>query len=136
MTQAHEPAHERIKAAGLRLTSARMEILKTLTKQKGPVTIQAIASTTDVDQATVYRNIIALTKAGVLEEVRTAGHPPRFALTEHHHHDHIACTSCGTVVHVACSLQATTLPHHPQFAKIDHHEVTYYGLCKNCSSAR
>jgi Fe2+ or Zn2+ uptake regulation protein len=133
--QALEAAYTKIQASGLRLTDARKEILETIAKHRAPITIQDIASCTDVDQATVYRNITTLTEVGVLEEINTAAHPTRYALGHGHHHDHLACTNCGLVVHIACTLPTAPLPQHPQFAHIDHHEVTYYGICHACCSA-
>ncbi len=133
MLQALETAYKKIQAHGLRLTDARKEILETVAKQKEPITIQDIAGRTDVDQATVYRNITTLTEIGVLEEITTAGHTPRYALAHDHHHDHLACQKCGLVVHIACTMPKAPLPHHPQFASISYHEVTYYGLCNACS---
>ncbi len=134
MMQALETAYSKIQAHGLRLTDARKEILETLSNCAEPATIQDIAGQTDVDQATVYRNITTLTAVGVLEAINTIGQPTRYALAHGHHHDHLACTNCGLVVHIHCTLPDAPLPAHPQFAKISHHEVTYYGLCHTCSS--
>lgn len=133
MMQAMETIYTKIQAHGLRLTAARKAIIETIVNENEPVSIQAIAGSTAVDQATVYRNITTLTQIGILEEITTAGHPTRYALAHGHHHDHLACTNCGLLVHIDCTLPTAPLPHHPQFAKINHHEVTYYGLCNACS---
>ncbi len=139
MTQAHTHTPTEVVAAlklhGLRLTTAREEILSTLNHLASPATILEIAEKTDVDTATVYRNVATLTKLGIIEEISTIGHPSRFALAHGHHHDHIACTECGKLVHITCTMPSAPLPSHEQFATIDHHEVTYYGLCTNCSKA-
>ncbi len=133
MTQVHTAVYAKIQQHGLRLTDARKEIVDTLSSAGEPLTIQDIAGVTDVDQATVYRNITVLTSAGILEEINAAGHGARYALTPDHHHDHVACKKCGRIVHITCTLPHAPLPKHKQFASIDHHEVTYYGLCTTCS---
>lgn len=135
MTQVSPDVLHRIQASGLRLTDARRAIIATLTSLSLPATIQQIAEQTDVDTATVYRNVATLTAAGILEEINTTGSPARFALSHGHHHDHLACTACATIVHIPCTLPTAALPTHRAFAQIDHHEVTYYGLCKKCFSA-
>jgi Fur family ferric uptake transcriptional regulator len=129
----NQPAVEaRIQAHGLRLTRARQEIIRTLASLTKPATLQDICKQTNVDAATIYRNLAPLRSIGVIEEITTTGHPSRFALAHEHHHDHITCTTCGTLVHIPCTLPHAAFPSHSQFAKIDHHEVTYYGLCHRC----
>ncbi len=135
MTQVSTNVLDRIQASGLRLTEARRAIIATLTSLPLPATIQEIAQHTDVDTATVYRNVATLREAGVLEEIALTGSPARFAISHGHHHDHLTCTTCHTIVHIPCSLPKAVKPAHPTFAEITHHEVTYYGICKHCASS-
>ena len=119
-----------LKKAGLRITPARKALLTTLAHSKGAMTLQSIAGHTDVDQATVYRNIEPLLQAGVLEAIKVNPKETRYALT-HHHHDHAVCSGCGLIEAVQCA--APSAPRTTSFAHIDHHEVTYYGLCTTCA---
>ena len=134
MKQALKQAKVTVKADGLRLTTARQEILCTIASLPSPATITEIASQTDVDTTTVYRNIVSLKAIGVIEEIATIGHVSHFSLAHGHHHDHIVCTICGAIVHLPCTLLSDSFPVHPQFTNITHHEVTYYGTCKKCST--
>lgn len=122
---------QKLKTTGLRLTRAREAIVDSLKKSTEPISIADLTSTTDVDQATIYRNIPALIKAGVIESITVGPNDVRYSLTNHHH-DHAICNECGKIEHIHCTAPKT--PKISSFAKIDHHEVTYYGLCKNCSS--
>jgi Fur family ferric uptake transcriptional regulator len=135
MSQALKQVEEAVQANGLRLTTARQAILRTLASLPGPATITEIANQTDVDTATVYRNIVSLKAIGVIEEIALTGSASRFSLAHAHHHDHLVCTVCGMIAHIACTLPSAPLPSHDTFAKISHHEVTYYGICRTCSAS-
>lgn len=131
MTQV-ERGLDKIKRAGLRVTRARRAILETITSSPHPATITEIATRTNVDTTTVYRNMTPLVAAAVLEEINTDG-ASRFALADDHHHDHLTCTRCGYITHIPCSLGTTPTLAHERFASITHHAVTYYGLCNICA---
>ncbi len=122
----------KLTAAGLRVTPARREILAVLEAAPDALTISELTARTDVDQATVYRNLKPLLAAGVLEGVSVSPTETRYALT-HHHHDHAICTACGAIEHIPCTNPA--LPRTKTFANIDHHAVTYYGTCVTCTSS-
>ncbi len=46
------------------------------------------------------------------------------------HHDHLYCSSCGSVNSIECALNITT---ELNGFKVDHHHVTIFGLCEKCS---
>ncbi len=57
----------------------------------------------DLDRATVYRNLLSLTEAGLLVKTRLGDNVWRFGLLnvqsrEHGTHPHFVCTDCGGVV--------------------------------------
>lgn len=45
------------------------------------------------------------------------------------HHDHLVCTNCGKINSVDCTLSP---PKEINNFLVDHHHVTYFGLCQDC----
>lgn len=134
MTQAEQHALDTISAHGLRLTTARRTLIATLSELAEPATISDIAAHTDIDTATTYRNVKTLLEIGLLEVIPLEDGTARYALTHEHHHDHIVCTNCGTIVHIPCT-EPTTPITHPAFYSITHHSITYFGLCTQCHAS-
>lgn len=122
-----------VQSAGLRLTDARRAIIERIARLPHPATIVEIAECTDVDTATVYRNIEPLVAAGALEAITVAGAPTRYALAHHHHHDHLVCERCGKIVHVPCGQPKNPTLTHPSFTTVTSHAITYYGVCTACA---
>jgi Fur family ferric uptake transcriptional regulator len=95
----------RIRGAGLRSTPARLAVLQTLERRTTPVTHADLAIELvpcGFDKATVYRNLIDLTDAGILSRSELGDHVWRFELrreTDEHsgEHPHFLCLDCGEV---------------------------------------
>jgi Fe2+ or Zn2+ uptake regulation protein len=121
-----------LKKRGYRITPARIALLHSLEESTTPFTIQELVQCTTGNETSVYRNIELFSKERLVEVITTADSLPRYALSHGHHH-HIACTNCDFIAHTPCDDTAATTPSHPAFAKITNHEVTYYGICQNCS---
>jgi Fur family ferric uptake transcriptional regulator len=83
--------------------------------------------------ATVYRNLKALTESGNVSVVSIAGMNPRYESVKagHHHHHHFMCTACEKVFDVH-SCPGAILDAAPMGFKVDRHELTLYGQCKDC----
>lgn len=85
--------------------------------------------------ATVYRNLKALVDDGELRPVNLPGENPRFELSSHGHHHHFQCRGCQRVFDVhACPGDLSALA--PPGFEVDGHDLTLYGLCKDCGPAR
>jgi Fur family transcriptional regulator, ferric uptake regulator len=95
----------RIREAGLRCTAARLCVLVELRRSAAPQTHAEISSTLaplGFDRATVYRNLIELSEAGLLSRIDFGDHVWRFELRaygaqEAEEHPHFVCTHCGEV---------------------------------------
>jgi Fur family ferric uptake transcriptional regulator len=95
----------RIRGAGLRSTPARLAVLQALEQRSTPVTHADLAGELvpqGFDKATVYRNLIDLTDAGMLSRTELGDHVWRFELRrdsdEHSSdHPHFLCLDCGEV---------------------------------------
>lgn len=89
-----------------------------------------------VGQATVYRTMKLLTRAGLAEPRQFGDGHTRYeaALEKTEHHDHLICTSCKMIVefHNAQieSLQARVASKHGFL--VSHHKMELYGLCAAC----
>jgi Fur family transcriptional regulator, stress-responsive regulator len=143
MTAAHTPTTaEELRHAGLRVTAARVALLETV-RQGDHLGVEAIAAGVrarvgHVSLQAVYEALHALTAAGLVRRIEPAGSAARFEgrVTDNHHH--VVCRSCGTVADVDCAVGAApclTASHDHGFS-IDEAEVTYWGLCADCSAAR
>lgn len=102
-----DAARERVRAAGLRCTAARLTVLRHVTEAPGPQTHADVAAglrSRGFDRATIYRNLIELTDAGILSRIELGDHVWRFELkrpgahaSPNEDHPHFLCTSCGEV---------------------------------------
>lgn len=104
-------ARETIRAAGLRCTPARIAVLQRLAESPGPATHAEIAAElaggargSGFDKATVYRNLVELTEAGIVSRIEVGDHVWRFELRSRaadgapgDEHAHFVCTECGSV---------------------------------------
>ncbi|MDB5341163.1 MAG: perR [Planctomycetaceae bacterium] len=96
---------QRIREAGLRSTTARIAVMQRLESATSPITHAEIAIDLvpqGFDKATVYRNLIDLTDAGLVTRSEHGDHVWRFELrseSEHHDNDHphFLCLDCGEV---------------------------------------
>jgi Fe2+ or Zn2+ uptake regulation protein len=136
-------ARQILRTAGLRVTIARAALVAAMLHAHEPVSMEdavRLCGNDGGDPATIYRNLQALTEAGVLQQVRGVGRREMFELVGHshahhgvhdHHHAHLSCTKCGKV---EC-IEIGDLPHKPHPPKgwaIDDVTVTVWGLCPEC----
>jgi Fur family ferric uptake transcriptional regulator len=129
---------ERLRAAGLRVTSARLAILEAVRggthpgadevarmvrERLGHVTLQA-----------VYEALGAFVAAGLIRRIEPAGSPTRYEGRVGDNHHHVVCRSCGTITNVDCVVgRAPCLkPSDTNGFVIDEAEVTFWGLCDQC----
>jgi Fur family ferric uptake transcriptional regulator len=117
----------RIRNAGLRSTAARISVLRSLMDARTPVTHAELAEKLvpqGFDKATVYRNLMDLSEAGMVSRTELGDHVWRFELRReeaghNNEHPHFLCTQCGEVgAKTAQGLKIT--------------EVLLKGECKGC----
>ncbi len=96
---------ERLRAAGLRSTTARVAVLRELEAAKAPLSHAELVDALQdegYDRVTLYRNLTDLTEAGLVMRADLGDHVWRFELksdtqAEHGPHPHFTCTDCGSV---------------------------------------
>jgi len=102
-----EALRARLREVGLRVTAPRVAVLQRLEAHGGPVTHGDLAeelAPEGWDRATIYRNLIDLTEAGLVRRSDVGDHVWRFELLgaegqahEDREHAHFVCDSCGDV---------------------------------------
>ncbi len=143
---ATSPAIERlrgqIRGVGLRSTGPRVAVLRRLERAHTPVSHADIVNDLapqGFDRATIYRNLMDLTQAGLASRTDLGDHVWRFELRrqERAHdgeHPHFMCTGCGTV---AClpggSVRIRTAPGSPRAVRRRHVDIQLKGRCDRCA---
>ena len=90
---------------GLRVTEQRLALLRELARLRLPVSHAELTerlAPSGLDRATVYRNLLSLTDAGLLVRTQLGDNIWRFELPrgeagEHGAHAHFTCMDCGDV---------------------------------------
>ncbi len=124
---------------GIRVTEQRMTILRELAKLRLPTShpelTERIAGA-ELDRATIYRNLLSLTKSGILIRTQLGDNVWRFELphttsAEHGRHPHFVCNDCGDI---ACLPEsAVTLRGAAILNTVA--EVQLRGQCVTCTRA-
>jgi Fur family ferric uptake transcriptional regulator len=128
-----------LQSRGLRVTKQRMVILRELAKLRLPTShpelTERIAGAT-LDRATIYRNLLSLSEAGLLVRTQLGDHVwryelPRSSEAQHGKHPHFVCVDCGDV---AC-LPANTVSLQGEAARNEVAEVQLRGRCVVCAAS-
>ncbi|MGV0604076.1 Fur family transcriptional regulator [Mycolicibacterium sp. XJ1904] len=133
--------HDDLRAAGLRITKARLAVLAEV--QKHPhADVEEIAAGArrrigSLSTQAVYDVLYALTGAGLLRRVEPAGSRARFELQTGDNHHHVVCRSCGAIDDVECATGRAPCLHADGATgyAIDEAEVTFWGLCPDCNGS-
>ena len=140
MDEAERTGAVRLRAAGLRVTAARLAILdvvragehlgadevaRGVRERVGHVTLQA-----------VYDALAAFTAAGLLRKIELGTGAARYETRVGDNHHHLVCRRCGTVADVDCAVGAAPCLEAADdlgFA-VDEAQVTFRGLCVSCQA--
>ena len=137
-----EKVRDRLRAAGLRCTAARLWVMQQLIEASGPVTHAQVANALrprGFDRATIYRNLIELTQAGLVIRIELGDHVWRFELrrlgkNENRDHPHFVCVDCGEVACLpSVSVNIKPAPGSKQSRIREVTEVLLKGHCGQCS---
>lgn len=122
---------------GIRVTGQRMAILRELAKLRIPTSHPELTGRLagpGLDRATIYRNLLSLTEAGLLVRTQLGDKVWRFELpnteyTDHDTHPHFVCNDCGDV---AC-LPRRAVALRAEAARNQVAEILLRGLCAACA---
>lgn len=127
-----------LRAAGLRVTAARLAILGAVRAGNHPGAEEIARVVRDrtghISVQAVYEALAALTAAGLIRRIEPAGSPARYEGRTGDNHHHIVCRGCGAVADVDCVVgHAPCLePTAAAGFSVDEAEVTFWGLCAAC----
>jgi Fur family transcriptional regulator, ferric uptake regulator len=137
-----ELIRKQIRAAGLRLTNARLCVMQELIAATNPLSHGDVAkrlASKGFDRATIYRNLVELTEAGIVSRIELGDHVWRFELRRAEgdasgEHPHFVCVDCGEV---SCMPNGSVSIKRISTAKNDVirevTEVLLKGHCGNCA---
>jgi Fur family transcriptional regulator, ferric uptake regulator len=138
----HATVTRRLRHDGQRYTTQRRQLVEVLRTTEAPLTVpQLLDRAHGLAQASAYRNLGVLERAGVVNRIVATVDHARWELaedlTEHHHH--LICNGCGDIADftVPSDLEA-----HLDAALADaasevgfdarHHRLDLVGLCARC----
>lgn len=128
-----------LSARGMRVTAQRMVVLRALSHARVPLSYGELSELLDgeaLNRVTVYRNLVALTGAGLLVRTQLGDNVwryelPRASLSEHRDHPHFVCTTCGTVT----CMPGCTVVLRGKARSNEINEVQVRGRCVECVGA-
>ena len=135
-----------LRAAGLRATAPRVAVLRALHGEGAPSTHGEVFATLAEhgwDRATLYRNLVDMTEAGLLRRVDLGDHVWRYELVstavgdghEDAQHPHFLCTACGDLAclpDVRVELPSAGVPSALSQGSVS---IQFRGVCDRCKHA-
>jgi Fur family ferric uptake transcriptional regulator len=129
---------------GLKSTRQRTLIVDTFLAAKGHLDVDALLAQVrqadpKISAATVYRTMKLLAELGIANAQRFGdGHTRYESAVDRHHHDHLICTKCGSIIEFENdrieALQDSVARRHS--FKVTRHKLELYGLCQRCQKAK
>ena len=131
-----------VRAQGLRVSSARRLVLAALARAGRPLTAEQIsagvAGVPAADVTSVYRNLEALERIGVVRHMHLGHGPGQYALAGDRGHEYLVCEACGATRTVdAAELDGVRDEVRERFgfeARFSHFPLC--GMCAECAAAK
>ncbi|QBI22081.1 transcriptional repressor [Egibacter rhizosphaerae] len=129
-----------LREVGLRATAPRRAVLEWLAEHPHATAEQVAEGARQrlgaISKQGVYDVLAACADAGLVRQIRPAGHPARFERRTGDNHHHLVCRSCGTVDDVDCVTGEApcVTPEDHRGYEVDEAEVVLWGLCAHCRS--
>lgn len=131
---------EALQEKKLRVTDHRITILSFLSKVRQPVTVyelvESLQKKDNIDQATVYRNLSSLHKAGVVRRLDFNHGHAHYELNTKSASNNLVCSNCETIEKIEGIPVDDTikkmLKKSKKFKRISTHSIEIYGVCKSC----
>lgn len=131
---------ERLRAAGHKLTHARLSVLRVLEESGGHITSAEVlervsALDASIGRASVFRTLDLFTSLLIVRPTYIdSSVTPTYVLMPEGHHHHIICTNCNRVIEFEdCCLSEMTAELEARLGvKLTGHLVEFYGLCDRC----
>lgn len=125
---------ELIREAGLRATQPRISLLEHMQDLACPLSLDGLAESKNADlgdRATIFRNLVALSDAGLVQQVQSLGKRQLYEV-QSREHAHVTCVECGTTECISAPLELPKSVKVKNWKKI-HSSITYWGTCVSCA---
>lgn len=132
-----EEALEALRRLGHRITAPRKALLSVLTQEHGPFTADELHKRLPADlcdPVTVYRCIATLEEANLVRRCDFGDGMYRYEFnTGEHHHHHVICRSCGSVVtlDVCFADGLERMVRQMGYSNVTH-TLEIFGICAGC----
>lgn len=130
---------ERLRSAKLRVTGARLAVLRALTEAPLPISAQDVlerAEAVDADRVTVYRTLNSLVDARLAHRMDPGDRVWRYGLLgeEHDQHAHFVCDTCGAIRCLADATINVSFKGRGSREKfrVTQQDVYLHGSCEGC----
>jgi Fe2+ or Zn2+ uptake regulation protein len=129
-----------LRQRGIQVTAQRLAVLRAVAVQPhatADVLAEVVrAEIGAISLQSVYDALSLLAAEGLVRRIQPAGSPARYEDRVGDNHHHLICRTCGRMVDVDCAVGAAPCltPANDMGYEIDAAEVTYWGLCPECSS--
>ena len=148
MSITDQEARAMLSARSLRVTAPRLAVMQLLAESERPLShtevVEALAAQR-WDQATLYRNLVKLSEAGLTRVTSELAGVKRYELTgarseAKHAHPHFVCNECGVV---SCLPESTISPSIKDVSALDASwsgalssaSIHLVGVCPPCQEA-
>lgn len=129
---------DRLRAAGLRVTSRRVALLETLAAHPhisaDELHEYAGNRVEHLTRQAVYVSLGDFVTRGLVRRIEPPGSPARYETRIGDNHHHLVCEKCGQITDVDCAIgHAPCLtPSDDAGFAVHTADVTYFGICANC----
>lgn len=135
----NQDINKQLKNANLKVTQARVGVLKYLQTHQKPSDVQDILSylhkeKISADQATVYRMLKIFEDMDLVRSIELNEGKVRYEGTSLPHHHHVICIKCGQIEDLEdCDVNALEKHISERLSfKVQTHRLDFFGLCQNC----
>ncbi len=120
---------EELRAASLKITSTRLQILHLLENAALPLDVAQIRRRVHADRVTVFRILNTLSDKGLVHAIQLHEDKFRYEYAGKPEHHHFVCDRCGAVEDIrGCSVKIPK----KKGMLITRHSLEFFGLCADC----
>lgn len=135
-----------LRDGGFRITPRRRRLAQILAEHREPLAAPAIVAlvnrTVSANKTTVYRDLAAWTRAGILHAVAVRSGVTSYELAGRSHHHHIVCVSCGQMrdtdspaLERALAAAGKALERATGYRTVSH-SLEFFGRCPRCAGRK
>lgn len=139
MIKANHDCSQELRSMDLKVTPARLGVLKALENTNNPIDAESIRrylkkNKIKADKVTVFRILNSLTEKGIANPIELNEGKKRFEYAGKADHHHFMCAICGGIEDISdCNIEI--LEKYIMLEKgmlIKRHSLEFFGVCKLC----